>query len=56
MQLCKLHLKAIDAERVLARADADDDELRAQWKDILRRAPQELAEERRLGQGLSADT
>lgn len=50
-ELCKLHPGAIDANRVLATLEKEDDDLREILEDILRRAPLELAGEQRLGQG-----
>jgi hypothetical protein len=54
MQLCKLHLGKIDPQRVLKHVQPEDAHLRERFMDILRRAPQELESERRLGQGIGA--
>lgn len=54
MQLCKLHLDKIDPERVLKHVQPEDQHLRERLMDILRRAPQELESEARLGQGIGA--
>jgi hypothetical protein len=50
MELCKRHLAQIDAERILQPVLPEDNDLRQTLNDILRRAPIELAGERRLGQ------
>jgi hypothetical protein len=50
MELCKRHLGQIDAARILQPVLPEDDDLRQTLNDILRRAPIELAGERRLGQ------
>jgi hypothetical protein len=51
MELCKLHQGEIDPDRVLATLEKEDDDLREILLDIIRKAPQELAGEQRLGQG-----
>jgi len=51
MELCKLNPGAIDPDRVLARLQAGDEDLRTTLLDIIRRAPLEIAAEQRLGQG-----
>jgi hypothetical protein len=50
MELCKCHLDVIDAESVVSPLEGDD-QLRTTFLDILRKAPLEIANERRLGQG-----
>ncbi|MGC4006183.1 MAG: nucleotidyl transferase AbiEii/AbiGii toxin family protein [Pirellulales bacterium] len=50
MELCKRHLNDIDIERVLKPVLPEDDDLRVNLAEIVRRAPLELAGERRLGQ------
>ena len=50
MEICKRHLAEIDPEKVLFRLQPEDDDLRQQFLDILRKAPIELENERRLGQ------
>jgi hypothetical protein len=52
MQLVKLHMNEIDPERVLAALQTEDDDLRQTFLEILRKAPIEIANEQRLGQGL----
>ncbi|MBS0210276.1 MAG: hypothetical protein JSS27_15125 [Planctomycetes bacterium] len=52
MQLCKLHLGQIDPERVLSRLLPEDADLRATLLEIIRKAPIEIANEQRLGQGI----
>jgi hypothetical protein len=51
MQLCKAHLKEIDPQRVVGSLEKADDDLRQKFLELLRQAPIELANERRLGQG-----
>jgi hypothetical protein len=51
MALCKCHLDTIDPNRVVARLQAEDIDLRQQFLDIWNKAPAEIANERRLGQG-----
>jgi hypothetical protein len=53
MQLIKLHLNEIVAERILSRLDPLDEERKANFLEILRDAPKEIADERRLGQGIT---
>jgi hypothetical protein len=53
MELVKLHLNEIVPERVLSRLDALDEERKAKFLEILAKAPQEIANERRLGQGIT---
>jgi hypothetical protein len=55
MQLCKIHLGKIDPDRVLRRLQPEDDDLRQTMLEIMRKAPIEIANERRLGQGLHPD-
>jgi hypothetical protein len=50
MELCKCHLDIIQTERVLHRLEPDD-ELRVTFLNLLKKAPLEIAGERRLGQG-----
>ncbi len=50
MELCKRHLTEIEPEKVLFRLQPEDDDLRQLFLDILRKAPIELENERRLGQ------
>ena len=50
MALCKCHLDIIQPDQVLSRLEPDD-ELRQTFLDILKKAPLEIAGERRLGQG-----
>ena len=52
MQLCKLHLNEVSAERVLAPIQPEDDDLRQKFLDLLAQAPIEIANEQRLGQGI----
>ncbi len=52
MQLCKIHLGKIDPDRVLRRLLPEDTDLRDTLLDIIRKAPIEIANEQRLGQGL----
>jgi hypothetical protein len=52
MQLCKLHLKEIQTDRVLAPLHPEDENLRQTFLEILRKAPIEIANEQRLGQGI----
>jgi hypothetical protein len=52
MQLCKLHLNEVSADRVLAPIQPEDDDLRKKFLDLLAQAPVELANEQRLGQGI----
>jgi len=51
MELVKLHLAEVNADRVLARIHPEDSDFREQFLAILKQAPIELANERRLGQG-----
>jgi hypothetical protein len=51
MELCKCHLDIIDADRVVGNLEKEDDDLRQTFLDILKKAPIEIANERRLGQG-----
>ncbi len=51
MELCKCHLDVIDAERVVGVLEREDDDLRQTFLDLLKKAPIEIANERRLGQG-----
>lgn len=51
MELVKLHLTEVNADRVLARIQPEDNDLREQFLAILKQAPIELENERRLGQG-----
>ena len=51
MELCKRHLQEIDANKVFARLEADDETMRDRFLEILGRAPQELENERRFGGG-----
>jgi hypothetical protein len=53
MQLVKLHLGKIEPERILSRLDPLDEERKAKFIEILRDAPKEIANERRLGQGIT---
>ncbi|HEX4132205.1 MAG TPA: hypothetical protein VHZ24_19400 [Pirellulales bacterium] len=55
MELCKLHLGNIEPDRVLASLEPEDDDLRQTMLEIIRKAPIEIANERRLGQGLHPD-
>lgn len=55
MELCKAHLKEIDPQRVIGSLQDEDDDLRQKFLEILRQAPVELANERRLGQGNPAN-
>jgi hypothetical protein len=50
MELVKRHQGAIDPQRVVARLEKEDDDLREKFMEILRQAPIELANERRFGQ------
>jgi hypothetical protein len=50
MELVKLHLDEVQPDRVLARIQPEDNDLREQFLAILKQAPIELANERRLGQ------
>lgn len=52
MQLCKLHLDEIKPDRVLAPLLPEDDDVRQVFLEILRKAPIEIANEQRLGQGI----
>ncbi len=53
MQLCKLHLGEIEPAKVFpATLDKEDNDLRVTLDDILKKAPIELANEQRLGQGI----
>jgi hypothetical protein len=52
MQLCKLHLNEIQPDRVLAPLHTEDEDLRMTFLEILRKAPIEIANEQRLGQGI----
>jgi len=52
MQLCKLHLDQVNADRVLAPIQPEDDDLRKKFLDLLAQAPVEIANEQRLGQGI----
>ena len=51
MELCKRHLQEIDAEKVFARLEPDDETMRDRFLEILKQAPQELENERRFGGG-----
>jgi hypothetical protein len=51
MELCKRHLNEVDPDRVLTALEPEDDDVRQTLLDILRKAPIELANEKRLGQG-----
>lgn len=51
MELCKLHLAQVDPDRVLRRLQREDEDLREKLVEILKKAPIELANEARLGQG-----
>lgn len=51
MQLCKLHLNAIDPNRVLALVEPEDEDLRERFLDVLKQVPKELERERRFNQG-----
>lgn len=51
MALLKSHLKTIDPQRVVGGFEREDDDLRQQFLELLRKAPLEIANERRLGQG-----
>ena len=53
MQLIKLHLNEIVPERILSRLDALDEERKNKFLEIVRDAPKEIANERRLGQGIT---
>jgi len=53
MELVKLHLDQIEPERILSRLDPLDEERKAKFIEILRDAPKEIANERRLGQGIT---
>lgn len=53
MQLVKLHLNEIQPERVLSRLDPLDEERKNRFLEILANAPKEIANERRLGQGIT---
>ena len=51
MELCKRHLQEIDANKVFARLEPDDETMRDRFLEILKQAPQELENERRFGGG-----
>jgi hypothetical protein len=51
MELLKGHLKEIDPQRVVGGFEKEDEDLRQQFLELLRKAPLEIANERRLGQG-----
>ena len=51
MELCKRHLPEIDANKVFARLESDDETLREKFLEILKQAPKELENERRFGGG-----
>ena len=53
MQLVKLHLNEIEPDRVLAKLDPMDEERKTKFLEILANAPKEIANERRLGQGIT---
>jgi hypothetical protein len=53
MQLVKLHLEEIEPDRVLSKLDSLDEERKNKWLEILANAPKEIANERRLGQGIT---
>jgi hypothetical protein len=53
MQLIKLHLDKIEPERILSKLDPLDEERKDKFLEILRDAPKEIANERRLGQGIT---
>lgn len=55
MELCKCHLDVVDAQRVVGALEREDDDLRQTFLDILKKAPIEIANERRLGQGNPAN-
>jgi hypothetical protein len=50
MELCKRHLGDLEPERVVARLEPEDADLRERFLDIWKQAPVELAGEQRLGQ------
>jgi hypothetical protein len=50
MELCKRHFDVVAPGRVLARLEPHDEDLRNTFLEIVRKAPIELANERRLGQ------
>ena len=50
MELCKEYLDIMNVEHVLDRTGADD-EIVEKFRDLIRKAPLEIAGERRLGQG-----
>jgi len=51
MELCKLHLALVDPDRVLRRPHCEDEGQRNKLAEIWHKAPIELANEARLGQG-----
>ncbi|MEX0586416.1 MAG: hypothetical protein WD176_07220 [Pirellulales bacterium] len=55
MELLKRHLDVVNPEAVVARLQPEDNDLRDKFLDILRQAPVELANERRLGQHRTND-
>jgi hypothetical protein len=52
MELCKLHLANVSVDRVLRRLALEDEDLREKFNEILKKAPIEIANEQRLGQGI----
>lgn len=53
MQLVKLHLDEIEPDRVLSKLDPLDEDRKMKFLEILADAPNEIANERRLGQGIT---
>lgn len=53
MQLVKLHLDDIEPDRVLSKLDPQDKDRKNKFLEILANAPKEIANERRLGQGIT---
>jgi hypothetical protein len=53
MQLVKLHLDEIEPDRILTKLDPLDQERKNKFLEILANAPKEIANERRLGQGIT---
>jgi hypothetical protein len=55
MELIKIHLDEIEADRVLSKLDPLDEDRKKTFVEILAKAPKEIANERRLGQGNTFD-